>query len=90
MERILLLIHVGDVFLDAAFVEIDLFVSFASGIAGRSTVVTENNPHPTIEVGQLAQTRGESLVVELNAGRENLDIGLKAHRCSGAALLTSG
>ena len=88
MERVLLLIHVGDVFLNASFVEIDLLMGIACGIARRSAIVTEDNPNPTIEVSQLAQTRGESLIVELNAGGENFDIGLKAHRSSGAAFLS--
>ena len=53
MQSILLRIHVGDVFLNAAFVVINLLVSFTLGIACRGALIAENNFDPTIEVGEL-------------------------------------
>ena len=53
MQSILLRIHVGDVFLDAAFVVINLLVSFTLRIACRGALIAENDFDPTIEVGEL-------------------------------------
>ena len=79
VQRILLRIHVGHVFLDATLVVVDLLVGLASRIAGAGPLITEDDPHATIEVGQLAQPRREGVIVELDAGAEDLDIGLESH-----------
>ena len=53
MKSILLLIHVGDVFLDTAFVEIGFLMGITFRIQSRFTLITENNSHTSIEVSQL-------------------------------------
>ena len=90
MKRILFRIHVLDVFLDPAFVEVDLFVGLTIGPAGAGPVIPEDDFDPTIEVGKLPQARGEGLEIEGNTGRENLNIRLKANGRPRAALLSRG
>ena len=79
MQCIFFGIHIGDIFLDAALIEINFFVGLAFGITGSFTLIAENNPHSSIEIGEFAQTRRQRGVIKLDADRENLNIGLEAH-----------
>ena len=79
MQRILLGIHVGDVFLDAAFVKIDFFVCLAFGVACRLTLIAKHDANAAVEVGQLTQTRRKGGVIENDAAGEDLDIRLETH-----------
>ena len=56
VKGVLLLIHVRDIFLDAAFVEVDLLMGI-TGITERGfALIAKHNLHATIQVGQFSQT----------------------------------
>ena len=54
VKGILRLIHVGDVFLDSAFVEIDLLMGITGIAQSGFALIAEHDLHPTIQVGQLS------------------------------------
>ena len=83
MKGFLLLVHVCDVFLDAAFVEVSLLVGLSLVIPGGLTLIAENDAHSAIEIGQLPQPGGEGGVIENDANGENFTVWLEAHRCAG-------
>ena len=87
MQRILFRIHVGDVFLDAAFVEVDLFVGVAFGVACRLALIAKHDANATVEVGQLTQPGRQGGVIKNDAAREDFDVGLEAHTGACAAAL---
>ena len=90
MQSIFLGIHVGDVFLDAAFVMIDLLMGLACRVTGRGPLIAEDDAHTAVQVGQLTQTGRERVVIELDATAEDLDVRLEAHRGAGAAGISGG
>ena len=87
VKGILLRIHVVDIFTNAAFVEVGLFVGLTVLASRFRALIAENNLDPTIEVGQLTQTPREGCVIKTDPARENLNVGLEANRGAGAAFL---
>ena len=87
VKGILLRIHVVDIFTNAAFIEVDLFVGLAILASRFRALVAEDDLDPTIEVGQFPQTPRKGGVIKADPASENLNVGLEANRGAGAAFL---
>ena len=88
MKGVLLRIHIGDIFANPAFVEIDLFMGFTRFAEGLRALITKDDLDATVEVGELTQAARKGGVIKTDAAGEDLDIRLETHRRAGAARFT--